>query len=134
MLSSQVSITFPVHYHFLQCTGVERRLIDCAHGDTDVAHAQCKKDSNYKYGAAACTTSNLYTQIYFTSISNSRILEPVTCDKAGAIKIVNDTIIQICSQGEWYSVCGDSDRWTDAQAMVACRQLGFNPIGIIKIM
>ena len=44
--------------------------------------------------------------------------------------MVDDTV-QICSQGEWYTLCGDTNIWKESQAMVACRQLGLNPNGTL---
>lgn len=57
-LDEQVSVINRVNFHYLYCTGTEKRLIDCAHGDTDVHHGHCKVGSVFKYGVATCTTSN----------------------------------------------------------------------------
>ena len=38
-----------------------------------------------------------------------------------------DGVVQICHNGYWGSVCGY--RWDNIDASVACRQLGFSPIG-----
>ena len=68
-VSLQMSlVVYPVHYRFVHCTGVEKRLIDCEHGDTNVTHQQCVKNGNYKYGVAACTTSDLYIIIILTTV------------------------------------------------------------------
>ena len=56
-----------------------------------------------------------------------RCTDPVVCSEPGAIRIVDDNVIQICSQGDWYRICGDT--WTQSQATVACRQLGLNTNG-----
>ena len=45
------------------------------------------------------------------------------------MKIINNTLV-ICSQGEWYTLCGDTNSWTQTQARVACRQMGLNPNGM----
>ena len=39
----------------------------------------------------------------------------------------------ICSQGEWYTLCGDTNSWTQTQARVACRQMGLNPNGMLVV-
>ena len=56
--------------------------------------------------------------------------EPIVCE-AGELKIINNTLV-ICSQGEWYLLCGDISSWTQAQARVACRQMGLSPNGKLK--
>ena len=38
-----------------------------------------------------------------------------------------DGTVQICHNGIWGSVCGFL--WGDIDARVACRQLGFSPVG-----
>lgn len=59
------------------------------------------------------------------------MIEPVVC-AAGMINVVNTTV-QICSQGDWHTICGDTNTWTSAQARVACRQLGLSPNGNILL-
>ena len=54
---SQPPNDLPVHYRFVQCTGVEKRLIDCAHGEYPATHEDCKEDSEYRYGAVRCPKS-----------------------------------------------------------------------------
>ena len=36
---------------------------------------------------------------------------------------INEGIVLMCSNGEWYMVCGD--RWSEAEADVACSTLGY---------
>ena len=62
-LPNKISNVLPVHYRFVQCTGVEKRLIDCAHGEYPATHLNCryKKNDNdieeYRYGAVRCSKS-----------------------------------------------------------------------------
>ncbi len=69
-------------------------------------------------------------QCVFVVLINMMI-EPVVC-AAGMINVVNTTV-QICSQGDWHTICGDTNTWTSAQARVACRQLGLSPNGNILL-
>ena len=57
--------------------------------------------------------------------------EPIVCEAAGELKIINNSLA-MCSQGEWYTLCGNTSSWTQAQARVACRQMGLNPNGKLK--
>ncbi len=55
-------------------------------------------------------------------------IDPVVCSDPGTIRIIDDTsIVQICSQGDWYSICGNT--WSQSQTIVTCRQLGLNTNG-----
>lgn len=57
-LNDPISSDIPVHYQFVYCTGVEKRLIDCAHGDTaGLTHNSCRRGNRYRYGAVTCSTS-----------------------------------------------------------------------------
>ena len=40
----------------------------------------------------------------------------------GQIRLINATIVEMCHELEWRSVCDDS--WDDNDARVVCRQLG----------
>ena len=51
----------------------------------------------------------------------------------GDLRLVNGTALQgrveVCTSGNWGTVC--DARWGTEEAMVACRQLGFSPTGIL---
>ena len=58
-LDNKTSSVLPVHYRFVQCTGVEKRLIDCAHGMSPADHEDCKRNKvdKYLYGTVTCSES-----------------------------------------------------------------------------
>ena len=62
------------------------------------------------------------------------ILEPSTAPcMNGDIRLIGGSSdsegrIEICSHGYWGSVC--HHHWDDSDARVACRQLGFQPLGL----
>ena len=47
-----------------------------------------------------------------------------TCgeEENGDIRLINETIVEVCNALEWRSVC--DDLWGNTEAKVACRQLG----------
>ena len=129
------------------CTGLEKRLIDCAHFEYyDNIHDCQLKDEDYRiyyeYSAAVCNTCKfhycmcsmqcilVYTFkkiIYFMCKNTAN---PISCS-AGDVKRLNDSTVLICAKGEWHTLCSDQNTWTTAQAKVACRQLGMNPNGTV---
>ena len=54
----------PVHYNFVQCTGVEKRLIDCSHGASPSAHEKCKGSVKFRYAAASCSKGIHFEKLY----------------------------------------------------------------------
>ena len=58
---------------------------------------------------------------------------PCTNDQEGNIRLVGGSSeyegrVEVCSRGEWGTLCNPS--WSDAEAAVVCRQLGFIVIGV----
>ena len=69
------------------------------------------------------TSSSIHTHCLPTTDPNA------ACD-SGAIRLANGATqyegrVEVCIGGEWGTVCGDS-AWTDEDAEVVCRQLGFD--------
>ena len=61
--------------------------------------------------------------------------EPTSCDE-GSLRLldgVNNSSgrVEYCKYRTWGTIC--SDGWDNIDASVVCRQLGFNPAGIIAI-
>ena len=42
--------------------------------------------------------------------------------------------VEICSGGQWGTICGDSDSWDNNVAQVVCRQLGYPTNGMNIIL
>ena len=89
----------------VRCLGTESRLTDC---DANTLGSQnCVHDDD---AGVLCTSS--------------------TCTQ-GAIRLQGGTTtqgrVEICNNNVWGTVCDDS--WEEADAQVACRQLGFSRTG-----
>jgi hypothetical protein len=47
----------------------------------------------------------------------------------GDVKMDDNSVLFICYNGKWNTICGQHYSWTIKQSQVACRNLGLNPIG-----
>ena len=56
------------------------------------------------------------------------LLAPSCIQSLSEVRLLNDQV-QICHNEVWGYVCGDSD-WTNDDASVVCREIGFSPQGI----
>ena len=68
---------------------------------------------------------NYYFHVKLTC--NDMFLLAPTCIQS-EVRLLNDQV-QICHNEVWGYICGDSD-WTNDDASVVCRELGFSPQGI----
>ena len=109
------------------CTGLEKRLIDCAHFEYG-----CQ--SCLGVNAAACNNCKLHYCMCSIFISCLIITATTISCTAGDVKPLNDSTVLVCAKGEWHTLCSDQNTWTAAQAKVACRQLGMNPNGTVRYL
>ena len=87
----------------VQCTGRETRLTDCtipAFGTPNCTHAE-------DVGVSCPTCTQGYIRLQGGNATSGRV--------------------EICNNDIWGTVCDDF--WNNSIAQVACRQLGFEPIG-----
>ena len=89
----------------LQCSGNESRLIDCDADALGIHNCAHSEDAGVLCSASTCTQ--------------------------GAIRLQGGTTtqgrVEICNNNIWGTVCDDN--WKEADAQVACRQLGFSITG-----
>ena len=121
------------------CTGLEKRLIDCAHFEYD-----CNCLSCLGVYATACNTCKLHycmcsiqciLVFTFKNCISCLIITATTIScTAGDVERLNDSTVLVCAKGEWHALCSDQNTWTAAQAKVACRQLGMSPNGTVRYL
>ena len=70
---------------------------------------------------------SICVQFMFMGCGDDFLLAPPCTEND--VRLLNDKL-QICHNEVWGYVCGDFD-WTDNDASVVCRELGFSPEGRI---
>ena len=112
----------------VQCVGNETFLVDCEHGGIDVhncgsgerAGVHCLSKCNSFLSLLSPLLVHIYNEMNAYADFFSGPIDIGIRLVAGPN--ATSGIIQLGIRGEWRSVCHDS--WTNADAVVACRQLG----------
>jgi deleted-in-malignant-brain-tumors protein 1 len=103
------------HFHIidLNCNGTENNILNCSYNN--ITQHSCY---HYEDAYVRCQRPTNFT---------------VDC-KHGVIRLLdgeteNEGRVEICVDGNWQSIC--PNYWYDNNAKVACRQLGYPPIGTV---
>ena len=114
----------PIALSHLQCIGTESRLIDCS---TSVGRS-C---SHSEDAGARCRFHTGEPQQYRIPTSLNIVHISLGCSD-GDIRLISISSplagrVEVCYDGVWGTVC--SRGWDEADATVACRQLGYSSSG-----
>ena len=125
----------------VKCIGTEQKLLDCTHskatvqncyryrfpgvfcrGKINIGHIQGVNEQSYDDGC------DIYFFYFCKCIDNSSF---INCFN-GALRLVggnapNEGRVEICRNNIWGTIC--STNWTDFDASIACRQLGYLSYG-----
>lgn len=117
---------------FMNCAGIERRLLDCSHtGIILPVPDTCLKDGKYVYATVTCIKgmyiicmSSVFEDLFYVHTEENIIY----CTN-GDLRHSNDTL-ERCITGKWDRIyLTNEESWNENHARVACRQLGLNPEG-----
>ena len=133
----------PVLLDSLSCTGREATILQCSNRGIGIAYSYC----NYHYYDAGvdCSGQLINTCIWncgqtpqkvYLQFTVLTVYANTTCI-TGNIRLVNGSSesegrVEICYQNQWGTVCDYG--WGSSDAMVVCRQLGFQPLGMTALM
>ena len=118
--------THTAYISSLQCTGSESVVLQCAHSSDEVC------SSGYA-AVVNCHKRKTYPLCMCHAWSISVPCPNIGPCEDGDIRLEGSTNalegrIGICQRSIWGSVC--SDTFTDIEAKVACRQLGYSRFGV----
>ena len=115
----------PVHYSYFNCIGNEIKLLACPHSFPE---SYCH--SHYYDAGVICRGSNILSFIVFLLHSFVFLIE--SC-RNNEIQLVGDHRyshfgrVEVCINGIWGKICNEF--WSDHDASVVCRELGFSVYG-----
>ena len=116
----------------VSCTGNEQMLLNCSHKGHGVVSPYC---NTYDLSGVECPgkhNGNDYTFIKFDSSTVLQIAAGNSSCQNGQVHLADGALpsegrVEICYLNEWGTVCDDN--WSNTNAKVVCRQLGFPVIG-----
>ena len=125
----------PLVISTLHCFGSEQYLANCTHYNVDSTPRrdvgiQCFRDDGNELCISFICMISVFSQ------TGSHIIIMFCCVvgncSLGDIRLSNGSNgrMEVCVNGTWGSVCG-TNRWTQYETIVVCRQLGYPEAGTI---
>ena len=122
----------PIWLDDVQCTGSEESILNCTHRGFGEHNCNHEEDVGITCGKLSISQHN-YSQKHHSLdyISIDRCTFNAINVEDGALRLVGGNCysngrIEIFHNGEWGAVC--NRRWGPEDAMVVCRQLGFQGV------
>ena len=112
----------PLGFSELKCTGTEKNLLDCDHGESGNCFL-------IEVIGVSCGKLHPYARYYMKIIQHSNYLPFSSAPPCieGQVRLLADRV-QICREKVWGYACRDS-KWSLENARVVCRELGFSTQG-----